>query len=415
MAQHVRRRSGAHEPVVAAVTRPWPHVPSASPRAQGERSVWLGRRVFRPSAHGGQHHYQHVAFALHQAHGVSSRVTMSLVLGLVRLQLSVPGQLRLWRFRLKHRSLRLFSDFKSFMANPRTRRSIEQAFPLLLLTALTAACSLASKDGGDGLHFSLGPMPELAKKKTVPGARRTDAPWTYVLPIDHGVRIDQSGQGYFRAPRFHGEHNGLDLLAPVGTAVYAPCEGKMMVGASPSFGSWVQVVCPVPAGFAIENQPHPWVSFFFAHLSRTPTSPEQWFDVHAGDQVGEVGKTGNAQDVSIQPHLHLELIVQRNRRSAMDERHLGADQSNVEAAQQFARVLDQQCMERYGFVSKTNEVRRARRIDPFIALTCLSDFKPNFKKAPSPLSSASKEWAQFYFAKDFNVNLGVEDSILARH
>ena len=99
----------------------------------------------------------------------------------------------------------------------------------------------------------------------------------------------------------------------------------------------------------------------------------------------------------------------------MDERHLGADQSNVEAAQQFARVLDQQCMERYGFVSKTNEVRRARRIDPFIALTCLSDFKPNFKKAPSPLSSASKEWAQFYFAKDFNVNLGVEDSILARH
>ncbi len=383
--------------------------------AEREEAVWQGRRVFRSASRGGQHHYQQVAFALHQTHGLSSKVTMSLVLGLVRLQLSVPGQLRLWRFRLKRQTLRLVSEFKSFMTNPRTRRSIEQAFPLLLLTALTAACNLAGKDSGEGLTFSLGPMPELAKKKPAPGARRADAPWTYVLPIDYGVRIDQSGQGYFRAPRFHGEHNGLDLLAPIGTAVYAPCEGKMMAGASPSFGSWVHVVCPVPAAFATENQPHPWVSFFFAHLSRTPTSQDQWFDVRAGDQVGEVGKTGNAQDASIQPHLHLELIVQRNRRSAMDERHLGADQSNVEAAQQFARILDQQCMERYGFTSKMNDVRRARRIDPFIALTCLSDFKPNFKKAPSPLANASKEWAHFYFAKDFNVNLGVEDSILARH
>jgi murein DD-endopeptidase MepM/ murein hydrolase activator NlpD len=399
MAQHVRRDRAS--PVHLGEAR--------------EGGAWQGRRVFAGSGRGGQHHYQHLAFALHQTHALSSKVTMSLVLGLVRLQLSVPGQLRLWRFRFKRQTLRLASEFKTFMTNPRTRRSIEQAFPLLLLTALTAACNLAGKDSGQGRSFSLGPTPELAKKKAVPGARRQDAPWTYVMPVDHGVRIDQSGQGYFRAPRFHGEHNGLDLLAPIGTAVYAPCEGKMRAGASSSFGSWVHVICPVPPAFATENQPHPWASFFFAHLSRTHLGQDQWFDVHPGDQIGEVGKTGNARDASIQPHLHLELIVQRNRRSAMDERHLGADQSNVEAAQQFARVLDQQCMERYGFTSKMNEVRRARRIDPFIALTCLSDFKPNFKKAPSPLDNASKEWAQYYFAKDFNVNLGVEDSILARH
>jgi hypothetical protein len=99
----------------------------------------------------------------------------------------------------------------------------------------------------------------------------------------------------------------------------------------------------------------------------------------------------------------------------MDERHLGADQSSVTAAEHFASVLNQECMQRYGFDSKSSLIQRARRIDPFIALTCLSDFKPNFKKAPSPLTAASKEWTQFYVAKDFNVNLGVEDSALAKH
>ena len=188
-----------------------------------------------------------------------------------------------------------------------------------------------------------------------------------------------------------------------------------MSGVSRSFGYWVHLICPVPDKFAEDGKPHPWVSFFYAHLNQPSLKHNHWVDVASGDEVGEVGKSGNARGDSIKPHLHLELIVQRNRRSAMDERHLGADQSSVVAAEHFASVLNQECMQRYGFESKTSQIQRARRIDPFIALTCLSDFKPNFKRAPSPLTGASRDWAQYYVAKDFNVNLGVEDSALARH
>lgn len=381
--------------------------------ASSARQVRSSPHVSRPR---GQHSYQEMAHAFHHAHGFSSKMTISLALGVVRLQLSVPSQLRLLRFRCKQGLAHLSRELKAVLVNPRTRRSIEQALPLFLLTVLTAACSLVGGDGSSSYGFSLGPAPELSKKKLAPefGVRRSDAPWTYVLPVDHGVRIDESGQGYFRAPRFHGEHNGLDLLAPIKTPVYVPCTGRVRAGVSQSFGNWVHVICPVPDQFAASGEPHPWASFFFAHLNQSTIEPDQWFDVSAGDQIGEVGKTGNAQGANIQPHLHMELIVQRNRRSAMDERHLGSDQSNVGAAQHFASVLNRECLTRYGFAPKVGQVQRARRIDPFIALTCLSDFKPNFKRAPSPLSGASREWTQFYVAKDFNVNLGVEDSLLVR-
>jgi len=371
-------------------------------------------RLSRLPAAGGQHSYQQFAFAAHRVEGFAPRLATTMTAGVLRLRLSVPGQLRLTRFRCKTKLKELKSEVLRAVKN---RRSMARALSLVLLFGFTAACSLVSGDGSHKSGFSFGPMPELSKKRPAvdPAARRPNAPWTYVLSVDHGVRADQSGQGYFRAPRFHGEHNGLDLLAPVGTPVFAPCSGKVMAGASPSFGHWVHLICPVPDSFVAEGQPHPWVSFFYAHLRQTEFTPNEWLDVNAADQVGEVGKSGNAQDANIQPHLHLELIVQRNRRAAMDERHLGADQSSVAAAEHFASVLSQECMARYRFESKISQVQRARRIDPFIALTCLSDFKPNFKKAPSPLTGASRDWAQFYAAKDFNVNLGVEDSALARH
>ena len=372
--------------------------------------------VLHASRAGRQHSYQELVFVADHVDGVGLRLVTTLFKGLSRLQLAVPGQLRLVRYRVKSRWGSMRRSISRSFSFDRMRRKWGRALPLLCLLGLTAACSLVGGEGSKKESFSWGPMPELSKKqqRVVPGVRRSDAPWTYVLPVDYGVRADRSGQGYFRAPRFHGEHNGLDLLAPVGTPVFAPCAGKAMAGVSQSFGYWVHLICPVPDNFAEKGKPHPWVSFFYAHLNEASLTHNQWVDVDSAQAIGEVGKTGNAQGDSIKPHLHLELIVQRNRRAAMDERHLGADQSNVDAAERFAEVLSEECMQRYGFESKISELKRARRIDPFIALTCLSDFKPNFKKAPSPLTAASQEWTQFYVAKDFNVNLGVEDSALAR-
>jgi len=249
--------------------------------------------------------------------------------------------------------------------------------------------------------------PELAKYKHARPARPT--PWSYVLPIDHGVRADKSGEGSFRAPRFHGEHNGIDLLAPIGTPVFAACSGKALASTSASFGHWVQVICPVPSELWSGRGVEPWASFFYAHLKESLLPEGKWIDVARGAPVGNVGKTGNALEPSIQPHVHLELIIQKNQRSAMDERHLGADQSGSGAAKVFAERMEETCLDPFGFHPKSQLLTRARRLDPFVALTCLSSPKPDFERAPEPLGFASTEWSRLYTARRFNVNLGLDD------
>lgn len=129
--------------------------------------------------------------------------------------------------------------------------------------------------------------------------------------------------------------------------------------------------------------------------------------------MGTVGKTGNAAGGNVQPHLHLELIIQRSLRAALDERHLGNDQSSVREAAEFLRSLDERCLEPHGFQPKSGALRRARRFDPFVALTCLSPDKPSFVPAPEPLEFASSAWSQFYLARGFNVDRGPDALLVA--
>ncbi len=292
------------------------------------------------------------------------------------------------------------------------RTALRSAVVALLAVLLTGACGLVSGEGPNGDERNLIPLPELSKKSRAE-RRRPDAPWTYVLPVDHGVREDGSGKGHFRAPRFHGEHNGIDLLAPVGTATFAACEGRAIAGVSRSFGNWVRVICPVPDSYMARGGPRPWASFFYAHLDRVDLPLGEWADVSLGQQVGAVGKTGNARGTNIQPHLHLELIVQTNRRSAMDENHLGNDQSTVGAASYFASSLQRECLEPLGFRPLSSELSRARRIDPFVALTCLGQQKPDFQRPVGEMRRSSLPWDRYYEATNFNVNLGPEDHTLA--
>jgi len=310
----------------------------------------------------------------------------------------LPSQFRLWKWR--------------------TGRMLKRWLPAMGLLLMTAACGLVSHDGGLGDPFGdplpggtrhLPPLPALSKTRGAEPTRRPGAPWTYVLPIDHGVRVDESGKGSFRAPRFHGEHNGIDLLAPVGTPVFAACDGQVMAGQSRSFGHWLHVICPVPEAYRKSGGSTPWASFFYAHLAEADIEPLLWHEVTRGEKLGSVGKSGNADGASVQPHLHLELIVQQNQRAAMDEHHLGSDQSSVGAAEYFAVTLEKECLDPFGFRPKSQMLRRARRLDPFVALSCLSDFKPDFRPAPAPLDLASHAWDRYYVAERFNVNRGPED------
>ena len=259
---------------------------------------------------------------------------------------------------------------------------------------------------GQAPRVPVEPVRRVVKRATLKG------PWAYVLPVDHGVRTDESGHGYFRAPRFHGEHNGIDLLAPVGTPVFAACNGMVSAGDSASFGTWVRVVCPVPKSLARGNQA-PFASIFYAHLSRTDVPEGGWTHVRKGAVLGAVGKTGNAGGDNVQPHLHLELIIQNSQRAALAERHLGRDQSTVPAAERFFDALTTRCLAPNGFRANSGRVGRARRADPFLVLTCLSSDKPEYHAAPSTLDSWSRPWSQLYSAQAFDVDAGPRAFLLA--
>jgi len=259
---------------------------------------------------------------------------------------------------------------------------------------------------GQAPRVPVEPMRRVVKRATLKG------PWAYVLPVDHGVRTDESGHGYFRAPRFHGEHNGLDLLAPVGTPVFAACNGMVSAGDSTSFGTWVRVVCPVPKSLAKGNQT-PYASIFYAHLNHTNVPFDTWSHVRKGARIGEVGKTGNARGDNVQPHLHLELIIQNSQQAALAERHLGRDQSTVAAAERFFDALTTRCLTPNGFRANSGRVGRARRADPFLVLTCLSSDKPEYHAAPNTLDSWSRPWSQLYSAQAFDVDAGPRAFLLA--
>lgn len=337
--------------------------------------------------------------------------------GLARARRLIPAQARLFRWRmvqaLHQARARVGLEPRFERSSWRRTRELRRWPPVLLLLVLTGACGLVSHEGGDKNEKgtpAITRLPDLSKDKRRDAPVRPETPWAYVLPVDHGVRADRSGKGHFRAPRFHGEHNGIDLLAPVGTPVFSPCDGQAMAGASRSFGRWLHVICPVPGAYRAGAGPDPWASFFYAHLSTTALPHNEWVKVGRAEELGQVGKSGNARGPNVQPHLHLELIVQRNHRSAMDEHHLGKDQSDVAAAGMFAERLAEKCLDPFGFQPKSQLLRRARRIDPFVALTCLSPEKPDFVRAPKPLSFASSAWSEFYVAKNFNVNRGLDSA-----
>ena len=273
--------------------------------------------------------------------------------------------------------------------------------------APSAAAAEASRDEPpsrlEPLLAAAEPMPVVPEFSATSPSDRSGV-WSYVLPIDHGVRADRAGDGHFRAPRTHGEHNGIDLLAPEGTNVFSPCAGRGMSGKSVSFGTWLHIVCELPS--AIRHEKPLFASWFFAHLLDVRLPDGTFRHVDVGQGVGTVGKTGNARGSLVQPHLHLELIVHSSEEAAMSERHAGRDQSNVSAADAFFASVHEQCLKPHGLMPRSGKLRRARRADPFLVLTCLSSNKPSYQSPPDPLDDASRRWSALYAAESFDVDAG---------
>lgn len=109
------------------------------------------------------------------------------------------------------------------------------------------------------------------------------------------LRHDAYGSGDFLAERSgQRRHNGIDLQARIGTDVYAARSGWVKEARfHKGLGNYVELAHS--GGFTT----------IYGHLSRIAVREGRF--VRQGEKLGEVGKTGNANQRGIIPHLHLEV------------------------------------------------------------------------------------------------------------
>jgi murein DD-endopeptidase MepM/ murein hydrolase activator NlpD len=147
------------------------------------------------------------------------------------------------------------------------------------------------------------PKPHHApKKESKPKqpARRRKPSRTHVLLTSKGFVFPVYGKhnfgdtyGAFRADT--GFHEGNDIFGAAGTPLVAVCDGSLnRVGTLPISGNRLWVKCTKTGD-----------SFFYAHLSAFATDTRNALHVKAGQVIGFLGSTGDAEQTP--PHLHFEV------------------------------------------------------------------------------------------------------------
>jgi murein DD-endopeptidase MepM/ murein hydrolase activator NlpD len=113
----------------------------------------------------------------------------------------------------------------------------------------------------------------------------------FVFPV-YGTHDYTDTFGAFRADT--GFHEGNDIFATSGTPVVAVCDGALnRVGTLPISGNRLWDKCTTGD------------SFFYAHLSAYASDARDGLRVKAGQVIGFVGSTGDAEQTP--PHLHFEV------------------------------------------------------------------------------------------------------------
>ncbi len=118
-----------------------------------------------------------------------------------------------------------------------------------------------------------------------------------VFTTDMALRLrqDDFGKGYFGASRDGGRHHqGIDILAPLGEPILASKAGRVVfAGEGKGYGLYVRLAHP------------DGLTTLYAHLSRCYVKAGDW--VPTESVIGACGKSGNASNPRMKPHLHFEI------------------------------------------------------------------------------------------------------------
>ncbi len=109
------------------------------------------------------------------------------------------------------------------------------------------------------------------------------------------IRSDAIGKGVFGASRSNNRtHKGIDLYSPLGQPVLASKSGRVaFAGIDKGYGNYVEL--RHPDGLLTR----------YAHLSTMTVRKGDWLS--RGQILGTIGKTGNADDPQVIPHVHFEV------------------------------------------------------------------------------------------------------------
>ena len=155
-----------------------------------------------------------------------------------------------------------------------------------------ADCSNARSDPRCGARRSSRPRRARApRRRAAPRLEALRTSRGYAFPVYRGYSYADD----WGAPRrYTGRHEGTDVFAPAGTPVLAVTSGTLM-----------RVGTRTVPGNRLWLRNERGDTFFYAHLSAFAEGARNGARVRAGDVVGFVGTTGDAERTP--PHLHFEV------------------------------------------------------------------------------------------------------------
>ncbi|KQV46411.1 MULTISPECIES: M23 family metallopeptidase [unclassified Duganella] len=116
-----------------------------------------------------------------------------------------------------------------------------------------------------------------------------------MIPVA-GVKPAQIQDTYSQPRGSERMHEALDILAPIGTPVYAVADGRI-----------AKLFTSKPGGLTIyQFDPNEKYSYYYAHLDHYATALKEGQQVKRGELIGYVGTTGNADPAA--PHLHFAMF-----------------------------------------------------------------------------------------------------------
>ncbi len=181
-------------------------------------------------------------------------------------------------------------------------RRPRSAYPILLLLvpALAAGCAPKSRPIAAPDSSWQGPsamattaQPTVAATSAAPSPTRTN--------LRHVFPVKASNVAYHPT---HSVYPGTDIFADCGEPVVAVTDGVILEVSQVDRFSKSGPLGPYNGGLSVSLLGDDGVRYYGSHLSAVATSIDAGVRVHAGQPVGKVGRTGNANNVC---HLHFGL------------------------------------------------------------------------------------------------------------